>query len=250
MTGSMAAVASCRPQRTRFHWTLADGAEVAVEVRWNPRRRTRMGISFASAGMLLVDAPPSASLDEVRSLLRTHARWIRHRRRAAAESGVWYPLDYVDGAVLFHRGRAVSLRLGAGEDTALAEGELLAPRNDTKRRVWAWYAGQAESVLGNVVAAMVAALPWLGTEPPWRHRYMRTQWGSCSTRGRISLNSHLVKLPDRLIEYVVLHELCHLRHLNHGPGFCQLMDAHMADWRRRRRALRHHAGLLREPVPE
>lgn len=54
-------------------------------------------------------------------------------------------------------------------------------------------------------------------------RNARTRWGSCSARDDISLSIHLMKLPDHLIDYVVIHELCHTRHKNHGPHFHTLL---------------------------
>lgn len=55
-------------------------------------------------------------------------------------------------------------------------------------------------------------------------RNSRTRWGSCSGNNDISFSLHLMKLPDRLIDYVILHELCHTRHKNHGPAFHALLD--------------------------
>ncbi len=230
---------------------MKDGGVFAVDLRWNPRRRTRVGVSFSPTGALLIDAPPGTSVAEVRSLLRSHGRWIRYRSRAAAKTaGSWYPAAYVDDAVLFYRGRAVVLQLAAGPDVELRDAVLVAPRDDTRRRLHAWYARRADEVLAAAVAKLVPALSWLDVAPPWRHRYMRAQWGSCTAGGRITLNTHLVKLPDALIEYVIAHEMCHLRYMNHGPDFHRLMDASMADWKQRRRQLNHHVGLLRESMTD
>ncbi len=60
---------------------------------------------------------------------------------------------------------------------------------------------------------------------------MKVQWGSCSPAGRITLNPHLVKAPRECIDYVLLHELCHLRHHNHSPQFYRSLDRHMPRWR-------------------
>lgn len=68
-------------------------------------------------------------------------------------------------------------------------------------------------------------------------REMYRKWGSCSGRGNITLNSALCRAPRPLAEYVVVHELVHLRELNHGPGFKALMMQHLPDWRERERAL-------------
>ncbi len=69
-------------------------------------------------------------------------------------------------------------------------------------------------------------------------RHQKTRWGSCSTRGTISLNMKLLFLPSELVEYIMLHELCHSVHMNHSQGFWALVERHMPDCRVRDRAMR------------
>lgn len=71
-------------------------------------------------------------------------------------------------------------------------------------------------------------------------RDMYRKWGSCSSRGNITLNTALCRLPPELAEYVVLHELVHLIAFNHGKAFKALMSLHMADWREREQRLDAH----------
>lgn len=66
---------------------------------------------------------------------------------------------------------------------------------------------------------------------------MKSRWGSLSSRGYINLNLELIKTPLPCIEYVVLHELCHLEHMNHGPGFRRLLSQCLPDWQQRRQQL-------------
>lgn len=78
----------------------------------------------------------------------------------------------------------------------------------------------------------------LGVEPGRvQFREMYQKWGSCSSRGNITLNTALCNLPCPLAEYVVLHELVHLRVFNHGKDFKALMAAHMPDYAEREKAL-------------
>jgi hypothetical protein len=68
-------------------------------------------------------------------------------------------------------------------------------------------------------------------------REMYRKWGSCSGRGSITLNTALCRVPQPLAEYVILHELVHLRVFNHGKDFKAMMSQHMPDWKARSKAL-------------
>ena len=229
----------------------ADGSLTTVHValRWNPRRRTRVAFHFRPNGGVLMDLPPSVHVADARRLLRDHARWVLDCRRTSERASISYPDDYVNGAALFYQGRQLALRLGDGRDVELRDGELVAPATATKEQVWGWYASRADADLAKAVAAAVSRLMWLRVAPPWRHRYMTSRWGSYSSRGGVSLNTHLVKLPSELVEYVVIHELCHSKHLNHGRGFQRLMDASLEDWRTLRTRLHSYGCLLVERPP-
>ena len=72
----------------------------------------------------------------------------------------------------------------------------------------------------------------------------RTLWGSCSPGGSISFNWRLVLAPLKVFDYVVVHELCHLRVPNHSPAFWALVERHRPDWRASRRWLREHGPEL------
>jgi predicted metal-dependent hydrolase len=70
-------------------------------------------------------------------------------------------------------------------------------------------------------------------------RSQKTRWGSCTSRGNISLNDQLLFMPAKTVEYLMIHELCHTRHLNHSNAFWALVKHHCPDYRR-------HEQLLRE----
>lgn len=238
----------------RFHWSYEDGASsegLDVVVNYNARRRTRLGIVFDEHGSLFVDAPPNTTLSEVRSILNANGRWLRNKAKQASNDRLcWYPSDYVDDSVLYFRGQRRVLKTEARSNVVLDGDMIRAPSTHTKHHVWHWYGEQAGQLLPELLVRRCQTLPWVTSTPPCRHRFMRSRWGSCSGSGRISLNSHLVKLSDDLVDYVILHELCHLQHLHHGPGFRQLMDTYMPDWKSRSTILDRHVGLLVEPAPE
>lgn len=73
----------------------------------------------------------------------------------------------------------------------------------------------------------------------------KTFWGSCSSRGRISYNWHLILMPEKIQDYVVVHELCHLLEMNHSPRFWSLVEKTIPDYRERRKWLKEHGNEYR-----
>jgi predicted metal-dependent hydrolase len=71
-------------------------------------------------------------------------------------------------------------------------------------------------------------------------RTMKRRWGSCSNKGKITLSTELIKLSDQYIEYVVTHELCHLKHHNHGSEFYKLLSELYPEWKAVRKELRKY----------
>lgn len=240
---------------------------IPVEVRRSTRRRTRLGLAFDPAGYVIVEAPMDASAAEIRAVIREHRRWLRHRLDQVADGdGLTSSLRYAAGELLHYLGHPYELSVRPGPRPAVrlvvrkprqggqlglfstchVRGELCVvpggdgpagPDGDPRVReaVIDWYRERAAERFEQELDAWSGRLPWLrGQAPEWRHRFMRSQWGSCSRVGRISLNTHLIKTPPRLIAYVVLHELCHLQHYDHGRRFYGLMGRHMPDWNQRR----------------
>ncbi len=70
------------------------------------------------------------------------------------------------------------------------------------------------------------------SEPELQIRHMPTRWGSCTTKGKVILNPELIKAPKGSIEYVIIHELCHLIHHNHTKAFYELQESIMPDWKK------------------
>ena len=95
-----------------------------------------------------------------------------------------------------------------------------------------WFQARAKEFLPRRLAMMSERLKWVKAIPPLSIRRMSRQWGSCSPQGRIALNAGLVRVPRECIDYVLLHELIHLREHNHGPAFYRILDRHLPDWKR------------------
>jgi hypothetical protein len=101
-----------------------------------------------------------------------------------------------------------------------------------------WLLAQARKRFATSVQAWSERLRKYGVQTPaLRLRKMTKRWGSCTRQGVIYLNTELIKAPSHCIDYVVCHELCHLRHPHHGPEFYRLLSRVMPDWELRKRRL-------------
>ena len=113
--------------------------------------------------------------------------------------------------------------------------------NDTpsvKKAVDQWYRKRAREVLGRYLEKCYTVASRHGVpEPLLVIRTMQRRWGSCSNKGRITLNVNLIKVPVHCIEYVIMHELCHLKYNNHSKTFYSLLTRCQPDWRRRKEML-------------
>lgn len=202
----------------------------------------RVAIHVEPDGQVLVDAPANAPLASVLTAVKKRSRWISHHVGAARDRlAHLLPREYVSGESLHYLGRRYCLKVILQAD-AVAEARMYGafivvtvPARVPAAVRFAldtWYRERARVVFAQRLAAVAAPLRWVKTLPPIRLRCMAVQWGSCSPAGRITLNPLLVKTPRECIDYVLLHELCHLLHHNHSPRFYSTLDRQLPGWRR------------------
>ena len=239
---------------------------IEVEVRRSRRRKTRIGLAFDPAGLVILEAPLDATSEELASVVTEHGRWLRHRLSDVQDQAVCVsPPNYVAGELLQFQGEAYELEVETGPrrvvrrlrepqqrlfpDVRGMVGTITVRLPDpqprlVKRALDRWYRREAERLFAESLHRW-RHLPWMDDwGEQWSVRLMRSQWGSCAETGRIVFNTHLVKVPERLLDYVVLHELCHLVHHDHSHRFYALLRAHMPDWEARRTELDAYLPLL------
>lgn len=222
---------------------IAYGDEViAFSLRRQPARTvTRVAIHVNPDARVLVDAPDTASLTDVIAAVKKRARWIsRHLGAARARLVHVLAREYVSGESLMYLGRRYLLKVVVdGESVAEARMRgafiiVTTPEQEMakiKMALDVWYRHRAREVFAARLAAVGAPLRWIKQLPPTRLQSMTVQWGSCAPSGRLTLNPLLVKAPRECIDYVLLHELCHLLHHNHSPKFYRALDRNMPHWR-------------------
>lgn len=221
--------------------------ERRIPYRLRKSDRKRLRIVVRPDLTVLADAPRSFSEQEIAEAVRSKARWIC-RQMASFEN--FHPLPaphrFVSGETLAYLGRQYRLKVDPGKMApAKLRGRYLhvavPDKKDSgtvKTAVDRWYRTRADDVFRRCLDTCMKVASRHGIdEPVLAIRDMRTRWGSCSVSGRVTLNLKLVQAPVHGIEYIIMHELCHLVHHDHSPAFYRLLARCMPDWKKRRDVL-------------
>lgn len=227
---------------------------IRYNVKVDERRTTSIAIRVGLDGSVVVHAPPGFDDAAIQQAVQKRARWVvGHVDEAKARHAHARPREYVSGEEIRYLGRNYVLKVmpvdqkpGAVQlsgNRLIVETRSGDPK-DIKGRVRAWYRAKARDYFTGKVTYLTDRLPWVNKAPPIYLRSMERQWGSCSPSGRIILNPHLIKAPRDCIEYVIIHELAHLRHHDHGPEFRRLIDIHVPDWRNTKKHLDEMVEML------
>jgi hypothetical protein len=206
------------------------------------RRRGRRGVGLkVDENGLTVSAPSTMALAKIEALVRESERWIL-RKIAEWSTRRVAPPTWRDGDRLPYLGGHLVLRVRAGSRAvALARGgelHVTAPEAETagvRRAVVAWYRRAArEHFVPRVESlARAAGLP----APRVFVSPATARWGSCNTRREIRLAWRLMKAPAQLVDYVICHELAHMRHMNHSNAFWSEVARQCPEYKRLRAEL-------------
>lgn len=226
-------------------------SEVAYVFKRVPRRR-HVHLLVNDEGMIEVRAPWCFSLDQAGEALRENAEWVLATLRRARASRARRPrlitgacLPFLDESLRLDVRPRAQLDLFATRrprrgrverrGTLLRVSVASLDRAELRKLLKDWYRAQAADHVARRIAHYG---PRLGVRPRRVSiRDQRLQWGSCSSAGAINLNWRLMLTPGELADYVIVHELCHLRHLDHSARFWALVSEVIPDHQRRRRAL-------------
>jgi len=214
-------------------------------------------LRYANTSRLSISVHPDLSVSAVAPLgvdpeavdARVHRRlpWItRQQLRFEQYHPQPAPRRYVGGETYLYLGRQYRLRIRRGPDGVRLLGRYLwvtSEQPTAAGKVEAlldqWYRARAVEVFARRLAGLQARAPWLRDVSPsvLKVRSMTHRWGSCTPAGNILLSPELVKAPLGCIDYVLAHEVCHLRAMDHSPRFVRLLSTLVPDWGRARQRL-------------
>lgn len=235
----------------------AEDCPISYQIRRSGRaQKTRIVVS---ADKIEVVAPLKTSEQRIHAFVAAQQAWIRNAlkrvQHSAQRSPSLAPAAYTDGARVPFQGRQIPLTVKPG----------------TARRLRVQFTGEqfvvylpealADKSSENIKAALESwmklhtrqlAEQWIAkhgsthrlSPRSLRIKTQKSRWGSCGPHNDINLNWLLILAPPVIMEYVVVHELCHIRHKNHSQDFWQLVAAHMPDYLQHRQWLKRHGASL------
>lgn len=222
---------------------------IGYEIRFLPTRRT-LGIEVHPDLSVVVRAPADCDPRTIQTRVGKRASWISKQLSNFQRYSPRTPArQYVSGETHLYLGRQYRLKVVAGEVVAEKRASvkmnrgylvLTMPGKSDPDRVRAllhrWYLDQARQVFTDVLDEVIPRFKG-SQRPRLTARAMQSRWGSLSQAGTMTLNANLVRAPRTCIEYVVAHELCHLKYRDHDTNFFRLLGQVLPDWEKRKQRL-------------
>jgi predicted metal-dependent hydrolase len=221
------------------------GEPVSYLLKKGDRRTLQIAIHPDKS--IIVHAPHNAEQEKINAILHKRNYWIDKTLRELDQLPPPLPQrQYIPGETHRYLGRQYRLYIKHGEPACIRlKGgyfQIFVPNPDDKKKIQAllekWYRDHAQPIFQKHLEDCIQrSRTILDLDPAivtFRIRKMRTSWGSCNHTGRLTLNLELIKAPSSCIDYVIMHELCHFREMNHSPQFWQLLTQCLPDWEARK----------------
>jgi hypothetical protein len=213
-------------------------------------RRRSIGISVLPDSSVIVRVPHLTSLKTINRIVNDKYSWVlKHRDNYKNLNNSSLKKSYKAGETHLFRGKEHLLRVEKSqkpyirfsEDTIEIGTDKTDDPAAIKSLLYKGYKNEALSHFPEFMNKVLSDYENQMFKPSGLViRTMKRRWGSCSNKGQITLSTELIKLDDIYIEYVIIHELCHLKQHNHGPEFYKLLSQLFPDWKSVRKELRKY----------
>ncbi|TBH76272.1 M48 family metallopeptidase [Aquirufa nivalisilvae] len=208
-----------------------------INFRLEYSNRKSLGITVTPEMEVLVKAPIDISMEIVKEKIRKKAPWIFKQQSFFLSFQPKTPhRKYLSGETHLYLGKQYRLQIQIGElESVKLKGKFLevtvSEKSRAKDLLNEWYLQHARKTFHKIALPLIDNFKKHKVEPSAIVlRNMPTRWGSCTPNGKIILNPELIKAPKACIEYVIIHELCHLIYHDHTQKFFDLQTKEMKDW--------------------
>lgn len=224
----------------------SNGFEVTI-LRTN---RTKSVSIKVKDGFVSITTPKQAALTDIESVINKKSNWIKKQLLRQNDAKKFLKKNYNEGEKLFYRGKQITLCFQNNqEEIAIIKGEQLLlsatierSSENIKAVISDHFKKLAEQELIEKTERYAERIGVTYSEI--RVKSYKSRWGSCSTQGLISYNWKIIISPEPVIDYIIIHELCHLIEHNHSPRFWALVERFAPDYKQHRNWLRENGLLL------
>jgi len=237
-------VSSSLIQAKQTYSILYGKSEIEFQLSFSKRKSLEIAVHPDKS--VFIKAPEGTEQKVIEEKVLKRARWIKRQIRYFDQFDPRTPArKYVSGESHLYLGRKYRLKVVTGviDSVCLKNGFFIVTSKSSsadhiESLLSAWYREKANYHLYNVFESCWEKFGKEGlSKPTIKISKLRKRWGSLSKKQRLTLNVDLIKAPKECIEYVVIHELCHLYHHNHGAEFYQLLERSLTDWEIRKQKL-------------
>ena len=183
--------------------------------------RKSLSLSIEANGRIKIRAPKSVRISVIERFIMQHAAWIERRRKELEKARP----NLSDGASLELYGRQYLIE--SGQRARITQDHIFLPVNEREKALIALLKKFSRQYMNCLVCEYAAKYGF--TFANVRISSARGRWGSCSEKGDLSFSFRTAFLSEREARYIAIHELCHTRHMNHGPAFWKEVSAIMPD---------------------
>ncbi len=204
-------------------------------------RRT-LSVCIDGRGEVIVRAPKRYPEERIFAFLKAKEGWIRKKQAECAQNALPLPTQDLEGYPLPLIGKPTPLSLIQGKKVVYREGRLYVPKERGREKLIKWL---KERALALLTAETAKQAEKMGVEyTSIRVTSAKTRWGSCTEENALRYTFRLLYCPMEIVEYVVIHELAHIRHKNHSKAFWQEVERYLPDWKERRKRLKASQTLM------
>ena len=211
--------------------------------------RKTLGIKVHPDRSVHVDAPLESNKTKISEKVRSKASWIlKQQDFFLSFHPLTPPRKFISGETHLYLGKQYRLKIiqGDNESVKLYSGYVNVRCIDVENRkrishlLNEWYKEKAKIHFEQLFECWTTKISFAKkSNSSLSCKWLKNRWGLCNKQGVITLNNELIKAPKKCIEYVIVHEICHLAHLNHSKSFYNLLEKHFPDWRESKYKLEH-----------
>ena len=204
--------------------------------------RKTLSVEIDREGKLIVRAPRRLDKATIERFLESRKRWIEENRQRMLERRAAVVQTAGDAQTVWYHGSQLRLLQHDEQRVEIRGDALIVPRSWTKEHLRAWLKQACRQDLHLRVPAAAALL---GVQPTALHvTEAKTRWGSCSGKNSLNFAWRLIFCPPEVVDYVVVHELCHIRYKNHSAAFWNMVAQYDPAYQAHKAWLREHAALM------